>query len=675
MLVSIFANKELIDFVSNEIKIVWKKLKDENSPHFFDFVKIFFRINPTETLIILKRKIEEEKGTIIDISNTDTLIEKNYQKIDNDIIEILSGFSGMKDFPTSLELFFQYYLKCPNLYKNFYYAIDQYFRIDRESLKNDFYTQINFFRKLEDFSNKWQEKNITLLFLEVVENFLKFFFNSSENGRKIGTIEFYNFSLKISKSVQKYRKFIWESLLKIAKNSRYKNKIWYILYSYGTDRIEKDFEKIESIKKQSIEKYLVNASYIELKCLIDVYYECENINKQIEWEIIDSLRVIFDVLTDKIYVNMVKYYIDKNTPLNLDPSKLVKKLFKLISKNEIFNLINNSNLKYKNSWLYAYFSELPKNLIEKEDLQNMYTFLEDTSDKNIIFSSYYCCDINFLEKYEFMDENVFIKCSEIILSKNTYSIFMIYLYFQSLFNLDNYSPKEVIIKFSNNLKILEKIYFTLLLFDENSFDYNGLILKELYLTRPAILNNLVEFLICRKKGYFNFPKKYQSFFELPDYIYIYNKFFQNLSNYESIFNILEIILLPSSKKIILKRQDDFIKYWITEFSNNELKIECLFNALDKLNNDAKKEYIHFFIKKNESFEDFKKIPLIPTFTDNLVSGSFIPLYSSWIEYLKSLLPIFVGYKWLEHKGHIEKQIDYLRDKIKSEETKEFLEVF
>ncbi|MHB9308751.1 hypothetical protein ACW0S9_02545, partial [Fusobacterium polymorphum] len=101
MLVSIFANKKLIDFVSNEIKIVWRKLKDENSPHFFDFVKHFFRVNPTETLIILKKKIE-----------------KSNQKIDNDVIELLGGFSGMADFPTSLELFFQYYLKYPNLYKN-----------------------------------------------------------------------------------------------------------------------------------------------------------------------------------------------------------------------------------------------------------------------------------------------------------------------------------------------------------------------------------------------------------------------------------------------------------------------------------------------------------------------------------------------------------------------------
>lgn len=46
-----------------------------------------------------------------------------------------------------------------------------------------------------------------------------------------------------------------------------------------------------------------------------------------------------------------------------------------------------------------------------------------------------------------------------------------------------------------------------------------------------------------------------------------------------------------------------------------------------------------------------------------------------IEYLKSLLPIFVGLKWIEHKAHIEKQIDHLREEIKSEEIKEFLGIF
>ena len=751
ILINIFANKELIEFVSNEIKIVWKKLESENSPYFFDFVKIFFRINPTETLIILKRKIEQEKGTIIDMSNTDILIEKNYQNIDNDIIEILSGFSGTIDFPTSLELFFQYYLKCPNLYKNFYYAIDQYFRINRESLKNDFYTQINFFRKLEEFSNKWQKKNITLLFLEIVENFLKFFFNSSENGRKITHVVFYRFSLTMSKGVQEYRKLIWKSLLEISKKIEYKEKIWNIIYSYGKDKIEKenfpilefdlkyikkildfnfptnnlkncilannllnvfykigytkeslfteyfnsdsfhlysllkgpdyrierDFEKIESIKKQSIEKYLVNASYEKQKYLIDICCEYENINKQTEWEITDALRIIFDVLPNKSYVNMVKYYIEKNTPLNLYPCSLVKKLFSLISKDEVFNLINNSNFKYKNFWLFSYFSELPQELIEKKDLQNMYNFLKDTSDKSIT-SSYYR-DVNFLEKYQNIDKSIFIKGCEIILSKKTYSLFVVYTYFHSLFISHDSNSKEIIQKFYNNLNLLEEIYFTMFSY-EDIFDYNGNFFKEFYIIKPSILDKLIDFLIS--KGTSLTPSKetiYYSFFELDNFLDIYNKIVEKISNETEIpffylSHFLEFILLPiQDNSTILKRQDELIKYWIVKFSKDELKIYCLFSAIAKLDNNRKKEYIKLLINNNETFEDFKKISLTPTSYG--CDGSLIPLYNSWIEYLKSLLPIFVGLKWIEHKGHIEKQINYLREEIKSEETKEFLGVF
>ena len=751
ILVNIFGSKELLDFVSNEIKTLWKKLESENSPYFFDFVKIFFRINPTETLVILKRKIEQEKGTIIDMPNTDILIEKNYQKIDNDIIEILSGFSGTIDFPISLELFFQYYLKCPNLYKNFYYAIDQYFRINRESLKNDFYTQINFFRKLKEFSNKWQEKNITLLFLEIVENFLKFFFNSSENGRKITYVVFYRFSLTMSKGVQEYRKLIWESLLEISKKVEYKEKIWNIIYSYGKDmiekdsfpilefdleyikkilnfnfrannlknciltnnllnvfykigytkeslfteyfnsdsfhlysllkgpdyRIERDFEKIKNIKKQSVEKYLVNASYEKQKYLIDICCEYENINKQTEWEITDALRIIFDVLPNKSYVNMVKYYIEKNTPLNLYPCSLVKKLFSLISKDEVFNLINNSNFKYKNFWLFTYFSELPQELIEKKDLQNMYNFLEDTSDKNIT-SSYYR-GINFLEKYQNIDKNVFINGCKIILSKKTYSLFIVCTYFRSLFISHDSNPKEIIQKFENNLDLLEEIYFIMFSY-ENIFDYKENFLKEFYIVKPSILDKFIDFLISKDDTLTSDKEKiYRSFFELDNFLDIYNEITEKIITKTEIpffylRHFLEFILLPTQdNNLIVKRQDEFIKAWIVNFSKNKLKINCLFSIVAKLDNNRKKEYIKLFITNNEAFEDFKKISLTPISYG--CNGSLIPLYNNWIEYLKSLLPIFVGLKWIEHKTHIEKQIDYLRKKIKSEEINEFLGIF
>lgn len=52
-LLNIFRNETLFNFVEKEIKLLWDELSIEKSPAFFEFVKAFFRINPTETLLIL----------------------------------------------------------------------------------------------------------------------------------------------------------------------------------------------------------------------------------------------------------------------------------------------------------------------------------------------------------------------------------------------------------------------------------------------------------------------------------------------------------------------------------------------------------------------------------------------------------------------------------------------
>ena len=70
------------------------------------------------------------------------------------------------------------------------------------------------------------------------------------------------------------------------------------------------------------------------------------------------------------------------------------------------------------------------------------------------------------------------------------------------------------------------------------------------------------------------------------------------------------------------------------------------------------------------FEDFERIPLIPTSWS--WSGSAVPIYSAWIEFLESLLPSLVGLKWIKHKNYIETQISYLKRKIESEQIDEIL---
>ncbi|MCT7817448.1 MAG: hypothetical protein N4R05_00130 [Lactobacillus iners] len=92
--------------------------------------------------------------------------------------------------------------------------------------------------------------------------------------------------------------------------------------------------------------------------------------------------------------------------------------------------------------------------------------------------------------------------------------------------------------------------------------------------------------------------------------------------------------------------------------------------MSKLEIKRKKEYILLFLENNTLFEDFEKIPLTPTSWS--WSGSAVPMYSAWIEFLESLLPNFIGLKWIKHKNYIETKIDDLQKQIEAEQIDEIL---
>ena len=70
------------------------------------------------------------------------------------------------------------------------------------------------------------------------------------------------------------------------------------------------------------------------------------------------------------------------------------------------------------------------------------------------------------------------------------------------------------------------------------------------------------------------------------------------------------------------------------------------------------------------FEDFEKIPLTPTSWS--WSGSAVPMYSAWIEFLESLLPNCIGLKWIKHKNYIEMKIRVIKEQIELEQIDEIL---
>lgn len=747
-LLNIFGNELLFNFVENEIKLLWNELSTEKSPIFFEFVKVFFRINPTETLLILQNKIESEERVIGEWCDVDTEKGKNYQNVTNEIIEILGGFAGMTDLPAACDLFFRYYLKRPDLYMEFYHAVNLYFGINKDSARYGFYTQITFFEKIKEYSDDWKQESITILFLEIAKEFLKLHFTPTEEGRK-NTFIMYQIPLVISKGVEEYRKLIWESLSSLSKIEKYRAKVRKILSSYGetiedisipvlqfdlkyinsilesnfppdelgncllANRIvhvlnwknplyeslfaeyfkgeslqlylllkgpdykkEVDYKEREKLKRKSIEQYVSNCDLEMFKRLIDVCNDISELDSYTSWEIGEGLGIAFNAISLKkdCYINAIKYYIEKDTPSNLHPYRLIGTLFSLLPDSEVYQIITSREYCQKNAWIYAYYHELPPKLITENHLYGLYNFLQDTSDKNITSSS--MRDVDFLEKYEIIDVQALIKGCKIILDKMEYSPFIVHIYFDLLFNSYHNEPKEVISKFNCNLELLEEMYCAMLTYDEHH-DYDGQFLKEIYLVRPSILDKYINYLINKNNGSFSdHQERHRCFFDLDDFIEINNKIFEQLlKNWRfpriSAPYFLESLLLPTqNKQNWLEKQDEWIRQCIQLFSNDETKMYCIFSVISKLEIERKKDYILLFLENNPSFEDFKKIPLTPT--SWRWSGSAVPMYSAWIEYFESLLPSFIGLKWIKHKNHIETQIEYLKRSIESEQIDEIL---
>jgi hypothetical protein len=747
-LLNIFRNEYLFCFVEKEIKMLWGELSQEKSLYFFEFVKAFFPISPTEALLILQDKIELEENVVIDSVDIDTEKGKNYQSVTNDIIEILGGFADMTDLPTALDLFFQYYLKRPDLYMQFYHASNRYFGIKKDSMGYGFYTQITFFEKIKEYSDYWKQETVVILFLEVSKEFLKLHFSPTEGGRK-NTIIIYQLPLIISEGVEKYRKLIWQSLSDLCKIDKYKEKIRKVLDSYGgtieetslqvlqfdltyiksilesyfpanelkncllANRLvqiftrmnisceslfaeylegerfflyqllkgpdyekEIDYEERKNLKREAIEQYVSNCDLAMFKYLIDVCHDINDFNDHTAWEVGNGLVIAFDAVSLKknFYVDAIKYYIEKDTPNNLHPYCLISILFSILPDSEVLGLIISSEYSQKNAWLYAYYHELPSELITDKHLQRLYDFLADTSDRVIISSSFR--DVDFFEKYSVVDEGALIKGCKIILTKMEYSPFIVHIYFALLFNHIHNTPQEVIQKFNGNLELLEEIYCAMLSYD-NHHDYNGKFLKELYKVRPSVLDEYIDYLVNKNSGAFSdYQKRNLCFFELDDFLQIYNKIFEQLLKGCQFPTIrvpyfLETILLPvQNEQDLLGKQDEWIRQCIQLFSNDVNKMHCLFSVISKFKIERKNEYVLLFLENNQFFEDFEKIPLTPISCS--WSGSAVPMYSAWIEFLELLLPSFIGLKWIKHKNHVETKIGYLKKQIESEQIKEIL---
>ena len=243
VITTLFINQNNQEYLFSEVKELWNELSGKDPVAFWEYVKVFYKANPTEALLLVKDKIENTPQTNTDVE--ELKIDDRNNSVNDDILEILGGFSDTNDLTTAPDLYFLYYQKRPDLINQFYNAGICYYGINEDSYKFDYYTLNKYIDRLIAESNNWHNKTICKLFVHVAKHFLRFQFSGITNKRK-NSFGIYHFDLTVSKGVETYRKMIWENLITLYANGIEIETIEDILYNYGNPSSKKSKEIIEN---------------------------------------------------------------------------------------------------------------------------------------------------------------------------------------------------------------------------------------------------------------------------------------------------------------------------------------------------------------------------------------------------------------------------------------------
>lgn len=734
-----FYSEEMIAYVNQEISKVWDELAENNPSVFFDYVKAFYPVNETATLLILKEIINKSE---VKPFNKRAINEKHSESITDDVIKILGGFYQCDNYSEALDLLLLYYKKRPDLYEQFYAIIKQRLVFNKYSDRFEYRVENLLLEKLKGYSENWTNEAVTYLFFDVAKHLLKFRFEWTEsNGERSFTINY--ITIRVGELIVNLRKKVWTLLYEICSTQDSKMCIRDILRVYGdgadnsnqiietdcpfiyrlidssfnSDNLEdcilvdnyiaflresdlekfinqslvknylssyilkiyktikgenklkyKEFDDELIVRKGKIKEMIRNADFSAICSIIDVCNEsCIN-NK---YEITEGLSLLFDILyEDKIYfVETVEYYFKVDTPAKLSPTKIIEYLFSLMEPEDVLRLLKANEYTQKNEWIYFYFYHFPNDKIQKNTIEDFYSFLLDNSDKAITSSGFR--RIVFVTKFKSIDPDIFIKTCKIILNKKQASPFIVHIYFSFLFH-DGITPvSDVLELFSTKMDLLEQIYLFELSY-ERYFDYHGLYFKILFENNKAFLDNYLFTIFKQKHRDFrdhldHITKLFEtdefstSFEHIADVI----KEKVNYPHYE-LTDFFDVINAYSDREKV----NTFLCSFIEKHHSDSVYMRSLFDSIAKMTDEQRIAYIKLYLEYEKSIENFKGLPLFSSLSS--WSDSEVPLIHNKIEFLNRLSQEIHGIDYLEHKQYIGKMINDLNSYAKDVEIREIL---
>jgi hypothetical protein len=210
-------------------------------------------------------------------------------------------------------------------------------------------------------------------------------------------------------------------------------------------------------------------------------------------------------------------------------------------------------------------------------------------------------------------------------------------------------------------------------------DFDGSTFNNILDLDGDFIEEYIVWMFARKErlSRYDESRDYSFIWKQTDFREIMHKATQKIFEYESEYgdfsyfqNFFWVSHSDDKPKSISLDQESFIRELIENRYGEEQFMKCVFSLICNLTVSSRVNFISQFIKVNNSFEVFTKLPL-ESGIDSW-SGSAVPILQNRIEYYQSLLPLFNTVNFLRHKQHVEGIIRNIRKEIEHEKKCDFV---
>jgi len=377
-----------------------------------------------------------------------------------------------------------------------------------------------------------------------------------------------------------------------------------------------------------------------------------------------------------LYWRVLKIYLELQDPLRLHGSALVQELVKQRGHHEALHILCEPEYPTKNRWLFHIHEVLTPDAVDEVWIQHLYDLYESAELVDLPHR------FDYLLKYIPIDSRVVAKVVAMVLKKadgdpnfaNALTM---------LFNPHTRVAKQLPDLFADDLDLLKQAYLAVEGTRHND-DHKGKVFGQLLDLDPTFVEDYIAWKYKNsEKGRpssHDDNRDYAFIWARSDYQEVMDKVVDSIYEHErkhcvSIAPYLKTFFQDrrgndASHEEIRKRQDLYLLRLIDERNQDEDFMEYLFGVISQFSPERRLLFVDHFVRRNESFDAFKRLPLEPCTWG--WRDSMVPVLQGRVNYWESLLPIMNNVALLRHKQYVERRIQELRSTIETEKKNDFI---